>query len=134
MIDKLHQSRGWQLLLIVALVLLIPLMADISGRMSTLHSMHQEKAQITHELEEATAEHEILLARLEYVNSDAYLERWARAEARMTLPGEVAFIPIFSEDVRPTFPALARRLSRPRPSTSIAEQWRRFFLEDAAPQ
>jgi cell division protein FtsB len=134
MIDKLRQSRGWQFLLVSSLILLIPLMADISGRMSTLHRMHQEKARLTHELEMASAEHDILLARLESVSDDAYVERWARVDARMTVPGDVAFIPLAPEDIRPTFTSFEKRLPRPQPETSIAEQWRRFFLEDESEQ
>jgi hypothetical protein len=109
-------------------------MADISGRMSTLHRMHQEKARLTHELEMAYAEHDVLLARLELVSDDAYVERWARVDARMTMPGDIAFIPLAPEDIRPTFPSLETRFTRPRPESSIAEQWRRFFLADEPDQ
>jgi hypothetical protein len=132
MFDNLRHSRAWQILLIATIMLLVPLMADISERVSTLHRMHQENGRLTHELEAALAENDLLLARLEDVNGQAYLEQWARTEARMTLPGDVAFIPLLPEVAKPTFPSFENRLIRPQPSTSIAEQWRRFFLKDAS--
>jgi len=33
---------------------------------------------------------------LEYVQSDEYLERWARVEAKMVHPGEVLIVPVIS--------------------------------------
>jgi hypothetical protein len=82
----------------------------------------------------ASAEHDVLLARLESVSDDAYVERWARVDARMTMPGDIAFIPLAPEDIRPTFPSFETRPTRPRPESSIAEQWRRFFLADESDQ
>jgi len=40
------------------------------------------------------ARHDDLVARLEYVKSDEYVEHWARKEAKMAKPGEVAVVPL----------------------------------------
>jgi cell division protein FtsB len=50
------------------------------------------------ELEQAVATQEAiaayLTATLEYVQTDTYVEEWAREEARMAKPGEVVVIPV----------------------------------------
>ncbi len=119
-------------MLITALILVVPLMADISGRMSVIRRMRQEQARLERELAEVQAENEALRAELEFVASDAYLERWARIDARMTLPGEVAVIPVI---VTPPEQAVSGSASDPaRSSTppSIPEQWHRLFFGEAA--
>lgn len=131
MIEKLGRSKSWQFLLIIALILIVPLTVDINRRISVLRRMHQEEARLTQELTEAQDEQSELQAQLEYVNSDAYVEEWARVEARMTLPGETAFIPLTGREVETdqTPPAGAAADS----NLSIPQQWRRLFLGDATP-
>lgn len=131
MIEKLGRSKSWQFLLIIALILIVPLTVDINRRISVLRRMHQEEARLTQELTEAQSEQSELQAQLEYVNSDAYVEAWARVEARMTLPGETAFVPLIDWEVETdqTLPSGAAAGS----NLSIPQQWRRLFLGDATP-
>jgi cell division protein FtsB len=132
MIKKLQESKSWQLLLISALILLMPLLVDVNGRISVIRRMRQEETRLEQELTQAQAERDALQEQLEFVASDAYLEQWARVEARMTLPGQVVIIPLQTEPGEPTqtgsfFPAAP-------PATSIPEQWRSlFFGNDSAP-
>ena len=53
-------------------------------------------------LEQAVATQEAirayLTATLQYVQTDAYVEEWAREEARMAKPGEVVVIPLVSPE------------------------------------
>jgi cell division protein FtsB len=47
------------------------------------------------------ARHDELVARSEYVRSDEYVEHWARAEAKMTRPGEVAVVVLTDSSAGP---------------------------------
>lgn len=120
MIEKLSESRGWQILFIVVLVLVVPLTVDINNRISVIRGMHHREVQLQHELTAAQKEHAVLESQLEFVNSDTYLEWWARVEARMTRPGEVAFIPLIS-DANP---------SHNNASSSSPEQWYQPFKKE----
>jgi cell division protein FtsB len=131
-IKKLRESRGWQLFLISALILLMPLLVDVNGRISVIRRMRQEETRLEQELTQAQAEQDALQEQLEFVASDDYLEQWARVEARMTLPGQVVIIPL---QTQPGEPAQTGSLfTAAPPAPSIPEQWRRlFFGDDAAP-
>jgi cell division protein FtsB len=129
MMDKLRESRSWQLLLITTLIILVALMADVSGRMSVLYRVNQKEAQLTQQLNEARVEQDMLAAQLEYVNGDVYLEKWARGEARMSQPGDVAVIPLLDGKTRKRFTALDNIPSSGGTPSSVPEQWRRFFFE-----
>ena len=131
MIEKLRDSRGWQLLIITTLVLIVPVMADINGRIGVIRRMRREEARLSQELAEARAEHEALEAQLRSVATEAYLEQWARVEARLTLPGEVAIIPLFPERTGAETSAFDDNPSTADAPPSVPEQWRRLFFDDA---
>ena len=66
--------------------------------------------------------HDELVARSEYAGSDEYVEHWARAEAKMTRPGEVAVVVLTDSsagpdvDVEPT----------PTPEPEVQSFWARL--------
>ncbi len=128
MIKKLRESRGWQLLLISALILLMPLIVDVNGRISVIRRMRQEETRLEQELVQVQAEQDALQEQLEFVAGDAYLEQWARVEARMTKPGQVAIIPLTAE--QNTTPQADNFFSAVPSTPSIPEQWRRLFFGD----
>lgn len=130
MIEKLRDSRGWQLLTIIALILIVPLLADINGRLGIMRRMRQEEARLSQELAEAQAEHEALQAELEAVTQEAYLEQWARVYARMSLPGEVAIIPFSPDQSEPATSALDSNSSSEDASVAVSEQWLRLFFDE----
>ncbi|MGD9100838.1 MAG: septum formation initiator family protein [Anaerolineae bacterium] len=131
MIQKLRESRGWQLLIIAGLILLMPLIVDINGRISVIRRMHQEETRLKQELADIQAEQEALQTQLDFVASDAYLEQWARVDARMTRPGEVTIIPAPTNASEQTALGLENNLfPATAPPPSIPEQWRRLFFGD----
>ena len=130
MIEKLRDSRGWQLLVITSLILVVPLMADINGRIGVLRRMHQQQTLLNQELARARAEQETLEKQLQFVTGDEYLEQWARIEARMTRPGEVAIIPLYQEQTQPETSASGAS-SPTDASLSTSQQWHRLFFDDA---
>jgi cell division protein FtsB len=68
------------------------------------------------------ARHDELVAQSEYVRSDEYVEHWARAEAKMSRPGEVAVVVLTDSsagpdvDVEPT----------PTPEPEVQSFWARL--------
>lgn len=128
MVEKLRESRGWQLLAITSLILIVPLLVDINSRMENKRRMRQEQARLEAELAEVQAINEALQQELEYVTSDEYLEEWARVEARMSRPGEVAIIPLVEESSGSAATDLESASSDTKESLSISEQWRHLFF------
>ena len=131
MIEKLQESKSWQLLLIATLILIVPLTVDINRRMSIIRRMQQEEVHLEQDLAEVQAEQEVLETRLEFVKSDNYVEQWARVEARMALPGEVAIVPMTAQS--PESVASPAESDRPLNDTplSVGEQWHRLFFDEA---
>jgi cell division protein FtsB len=134
MIDKLRNSRGWQLLTITTLILIVPLMADINGRIDMVRRMHRKEVQLRQELDQVQRENSMLHAELEQITDLTYLERWARVEARMTRTGEVAIIPVLAQ-----VPDYGAQPPQQDPSTEEAplttsDEWRHLFFDAAASQ
>jgi len=129
MIKKLRNSRGWQLALVTTVVLFAVLVSDVSGRMSILRRMHQEKGRLSQELAQARDERDSLRVALRSVKSDAYLDEWARVEARLTQPGEVAIIPMAADQIQ--LPQFGEKptSSEEQKSTPTPDQWRRLFFD-----
>jgi len=134
-IDKLRESPGWQVLLVMALITLMPLAVDISERLSTMRRMRREEAKTNQLLAEAQAEQETLQAQLDYVSSDAYLEQWARVEARMVQSGQVGIVPVWAglapgQDDSVQSESVSSSVDAP---ASIPDQWRRLFFDEPKP-
>jgi cell division protein FtsB len=70
--------------------------------------MRQEERRLEQLVAAEQARHDELVAQSEYVGSDEYVEHWARAEAKMARPGEVAVVVLTDSgagsdvDVEPT--------------------------------
>lgn len=131
MIQKLHGSRSWQLLIATTLILIVPLMADIQGRVGVLRRMHTERRRLSHDLTVIHAEQDALKAQLEFVTSEAYLERAARVDLRITKPGEVALIPMYAYQKQQTAPTPEDAPSSADTAPSVSEQWHRLFFDES---
>lgn len=87
----------------------------------------------TRELEQAVAtlkaQQGYLTATLTYVHTDAYVEEWAREEARMAKPGEVVVIPLVQSDrSEPTSTPESAPEVRPAPEDDSQPFWHRWWL------
>ena len=131
MINRLRDSRSWQLLIGTTLVLIVPLMVDIQGRMEVLRRMREEEARLAQELTTMREEHENLEARLEFVLSEPFLEQWARVDLRLGRPGEVAIVPMYVEQSRQVTPTLKDIDSPTETTPAISEQWHRLFFVES---
>jgi len=115
----------WQRLAPVLIVLvLVPVVIAFNARLATVRQMRQDEARLSQEVVAEQARQADLKLLQSYVASDAYVEHWARVEARMAKPGEVAVIPVAPASAQlnaaPSAPASA-------PPTIVDEWWAVFF-------
>jgi cell division protein FtsB len=114
--------------LAVAAVLIVGGVAWGFGQQVALaRQMRAEEVRLEQAVAEAQAHHDELVARLEYVRSDEYVERWARAKMKMARPGEVAVVVLkragtdVAVDVQPT------STLEPEPQPLWLELWELVF-------
>ena len=131
MVDRLRNLRSWQLLVVTSLVVIVPLMADLHGRLGLLRRMRQEELRVTRELERLQAEQTTLKTQLDFVSDEAYVERWARVELRMTRTGEVGLIPIYQQQPQEVPSAAPASAVSGDSYFDIPEQWRQLFFPEA---
>ncbi|MBN1877290.1 MAG: hypothetical protein JXA33_23910 [Anaerolineae bacterium] len=96
-------------------LLVILLSSAFSAAWRMNRTLREKLATLEPRLEEALIQQATLQARLEWVESDAYVEAWAREEARMTLPGETLVIPILPTPT-PTLPPTPTLTPTPTPT------------------
>jgi hypothetical protein len=79
-------------------LLLVVIVGGLGGAFAQQLRLSQELGEEVKQLEEAVAAMEArsahLTATLEYVQTDEYVEEWAREDAKMAKPGEVVMIPL----------------------------------------
>jgi hypothetical protein len=89
--ELLSQRAPW-LIWTGLVVLVILLGAAFSRAWQTNQSLRDELATLQPMVTAAAREQSTLEARLVYVQSDEYVERWSKTRAKMALPGETLLI------------------------------------------
>ncbi|MGD2104661.1 MAG: septum formation initiator family protein [Anaerolineae bacterium] len=91
-LDRFRIALGAGILLVVVIV------GGLGWAFLQQLTLAEELRGETRQLEQAVATQKArqayLTATLTYVNTDAYVEEWAREEAKMAKPGEVVVIPV----------------------------------------
>jgi len=82
-----------------ALLLSIPLMVNIVGRMQAQARLQAEVNRISQSIETDGTKLKGLRNALEHARSDAFVEEWARVRARWGKDGEVVIVPPASGEV-----------------------------------
>lgn len=77
---------------VVTLAVVAALVWGFGQQLALARQMRAEEAQLEQVVVAEQARHDSLVAQLEYVKSDEYVEHWARAEAKMAKPGEVTVV------------------------------------------
>ena len=92
---KLDRAR---IVISAGIVLVLFIVGGLGWAFAQQLRLAQDLREEVEELEHAVATQEAirayLTATLEYVQTDAYVEQWAREEAKMAKPGEVVMIPV----------------------------------------
>jgi|DewCreStandDraft_5_1066085.scaffolds.fasta_scaffold00551_23 cell division protein FtsB len=114
---------GPQLIIILVLLAGLFLTADFNRRLALNRRIVADEEALRQEVATAQAYQAELLAQMEAVQSDAYVERWARYEAKMVKPGEVLVVPLAlppTPEAVPTPP--------PTPTPAPWEAWWALFF------
>jgi len=116
-----NSKRLW---LIVVGLLAVPLIVSFNGRLSMSRQLFEEESRLQRQIETEQARSAFLRQFQTLVNSDAYVEWWARVQARMTKPGEISIVPQSSIDQ--TGPEVSSKAAAAARDTA-AEWWAVFF-------
>lgn len=115
-LDRFRIAVGAGILLVVFVV--VGLGWAFFQQLALADELRRETRQLEQAVATQRAHQAYLTATLTYVHTDAYVEKWARTEAKMAKPGEVLLIPIGgSEDAEPasTPPAQPEGVAPPVP-------------------
>jgi cell division protein FtsB len=104
--------------LVAVAILTLPLLADFNVRLAYSRQLTAEEAQLQQQIITEQARQTALKDLSQYVNSDAYVEHWARM-ARLTKSGEVPVVPVPMELDRTT----NTNQSVARPANDIRSEW-----------
>ncbi len=124
-VDRRTNIQRWAAALL--LVLLVPLGISFNARLSAIQQMRQDEARLKQEVAAEQARQAELATLRAYVSSDAYVEHWARVEARMARPGEVAVVPVAPASAASDSPAPPQA----HVPASILDEWWTLFFESA---
>jgi cell division protein FtsB len=89
---------GFRIAISAGILVVFIILAGLGWAFSQQVRLSQRLGEEVERLEQAVATQEAwsayLTATLEYVQTDAYVEQWAREEGKMAQPGEVVLIPV----------------------------------------
>lgn len=88
------QINGVQVMFAAILAIGLILAINFSTRISEGQPLQQAYLRIQEEISRLEAENTALIARRDYVRSDAYVESWARSDGKMIRQGDVLIVPV----------------------------------------
>ncbi len=110
--------------LMVLVVFAVPLLADFNARLGYIRQMTAEAATLQQKIDQETAHHTALLSLQSYVQSNEFVEHWAR-QAGMARPGETVIKPSAVDSAPPM--TTTTSIATPAPGDPRAE-WAALFL------
>ena len=130
-----RQLTSIQLMLAVALTVGLMLALNFSSRISLDRDLARIHAEFSREIETLLARQAQLVAELEYVKSDAYVEYWARDEGKMIREGEFLILPqrVGAAESEPAPPRRLVEFQTTRPQPGNRELWWALFFDGPPP-
>ena len=124
-----------QFMLAMALTIGLILALNFSSRINLDRALGRIHRQFADEIGTLLEERERLVAELEYVKSDAYVEFWARDEGKMVRDGEVLILPqrIEEEAARPRSTVRLVDFETTVPEPENWELWWALFFDGPPP-
>ena len=89
--------------------------------------MRAEEMRLEQAVAAKQAYHDDLVSQLEYVQSDAYVEQWARKDAKMARPGEVVVVVPKESGTEPIVDTPSASISDPKSQPFWVELWELVF-------
>jgi cell division protein FtsB len=123
--NRSHFAVG--IALIIALAIVGGLAWAFGQQLTLARQMQAEEARLVQAVATEQASNDALAAQLEYTKSDEYVEHWARAEAKMARPGEVAVVPLVDATAEPAADAQPTPAPEPAARSFWAELWELVF-------
>lgn len=123
-----------QFTVIVVVTVSVLLVVGFARRTAATYQVRNEEARLEAELVAAKEHHQDLQKRLEYVQSDAYVEEIARTQFKWARPGEVVVVVMATPVPAPTPPAPGQPTSDEEViAQSSWEAWWMVFFESPPP-
>jgi cell division protein FtsB len=90
------RNQGSSLQIVFGSILAISLLLAInfSGRIAAGRQIDAKRDALDHSISTLKAQATALKSELNFVNSDAFIDQWARKEGRMVKPNEVLIVPV----------------------------------------
>ncbi len=124
-----------QLMLAVALTIGLVLALNFSSRISLDRDLARIHAEFSSEIDLLLVEQKRLIAELDYVKSDDYVEYWARDEGKMIREGEFLILPqsVGAAAAEPTPPRRLVEFQTTEPKPKNWELWWALFFDGPPP-
>ena len=116
---------GTQFAAIVVLTISLFLIVDLGRRTTAGYYVSQAEKDLKAQIRAELALKQKLMERLEYVKTDAFVEQWAREQARMVRPGDRPLILV--TPVASLAAPLAAQPSNDAPSTDPVPNWHHWW-------
>lgn len=133
---RTSQLSGLQIMFAAILAIGLILGLNFTRLFSAGQPLQQTYNQITTQIEQLESDQSGLIRERDYVQSDAYVEAWARDEGKMLQPGERLVIPVGSQhSVEATAEPVAQASVQTTPPEPPSWQlWWSLFFDSAPPQ
>jgi len=117
-----------QIITIVIATMAISMIVDFGRKAATNYRIRREEIKLEQEIAAERAQHEALLARREYVQTDEYVEQVAREELKWVRPGEIVVVPVpLHREPLPTLEASPTPIKPLQGEPHWQEWWVLFF-------
>lgn len=99
---------GTQVMFAVIVAIALMLAVNFSSRVAADRELRRVRDAVEAEIEQLKREQAALIDRLNFVQSDAFIEQWARSQGRMVREGEVLLVlfPMMESAATPTEPVV----------------------------
>ncbi len=119
--ERRQQLASLQLMFTIALTLGMLLAFQFASRITEAQPMRAEYARVSTEVATLELQREDLRQELTDIQSDAYVETWARSEAKMIRPGEVLVFLLNAESEQGDYEENSSTIAT-MPETNIVSQ------------
>lgn len=90
-----------RILIIAGLVLLFFLMVDLNSRLNDLYRLTRDRDSMRAEISGLTSTAASIETQIAFATSELAVEKWAREEGMMVMPGDQLIVPISPVDATP---------------------------------
>jgi len=128
--------NGTQVMFAVIVAIALMLAVNFSSRVTADRELRRVRDAVQAEIEQLRREQAALIERLNFVQSDAFIEQWARSQGRMVREGEVLLVlfPMMDAQPTPTEPAAVVQVAPlPTETPPTWHSWWALFFDAPPP-